>query len=218
MLEHINPGAKHNYTMLDTVNLKRLPSFFLIGLAVFFLYGCNFPEAAQPFKSTNVTGIETGKDFRLTDHHGQVRTLADFRGKVVIMFFGYTHCPDICPTTLSDLSQAMRMLGPDANKVQVLFVTVDPERDTQELLAQYVPAFNPTFIGLYGTPEQTAATATEFRLFYSKQPGSSPENYTVDHSVGTYIYDRSGKLRLRTNYGQGVDALVHDIKLLLDKP
>jgi len=217
-IENITTGAEHKNTMSDTVNLKRLPSIFLIGLTVAFLNGCNLPEASQPFKSTNVTGIETGKDFRLTDHHGKVRTLSDFKGKVVIVFFGYTHCPDICPSTLSDLSQVMRLLGPDADKVQVLFITVDPERDTQELLAQYVPAFNPTFIGLYGTPEQTAATATEFRLFYRKEPGSSPENYTVDHSVGSYIYDQSGKLRLRTSYGQGVDVLAHDIKLLLGKP
>jgi len=217
-MENITTGVERNNTMSDTVNLKRILSFLLIGLTVVFLYGCNLPEASQPFKSTNVTGIETGKDFRLTDHHGKARTLADFKGKVVIVFFGYTHCPDICPTTLSDLSQAMRLLGPDANKVQVLFITVDPERDTQELLAQYVPAFNPTFIGLYGTPEQTVATATEFRLFYRKEPGQSPGDYTVDHSVGSYIYDQSGKLRLRTSYGQGVDALVHDIKLLLGKP
>lgn len=202
--------------MSDTVNLKQLLRLFLVGLTVAFLHGCELPEAAKPFKSTNITGIGTGKDFRLTDHHGQVRTLADFKGKVVIVFFGYTHCPDVCPTTLSDLSQAMRLLGPDADKVQVLFITVDPERDTQELLAQYVPAFNPTFIGLYGTPEQTEATATEYRMYYRKEPGQTPGDYTVDHSVGSYIYDRSGKLRLNASYGQAVDALVHDIKLLLE--
>src|SRR3972149_2633911 len=118
VMENITTGVERNNTMSDTVNLKRILSFLLIGLTVVFLYGCNLPEASQPFKSTNVTGIETGKDFRLTDHHGKARTLADFKGKVVIVFFGYTHCPDICPTTLSDLSQAMRLLGPDANKVQ----------------------------------------------------------------------------------------------------
>lgn len=202
--------------MSDSANSKRLLRFLAAFVAVLFLFGCNLPEAAKPFKSTNVTGIEIGKNFKLTDHHGQVRTLSDYKGKIVILFFGYTHCPDICPTTLSDLSQAMRMLGPDAEKVQVLFITLDPERDTQELLAQYVPAFNPSFVGLYGTPEQTAATATEFRLFYRKEPGKSAGDYTVDHSVGTYIYDRSGKLRLQTSYGQSVDALVHDIKLLLE--
>lgn len=202
--------------MSDTVNLKQLLRLFLVGLTVAFLYGCELPEASKPFKSTNITGIGTGKDFRLTDHHGQVRTLSDFKGKVVIVFFGYTHCPDVCPTTLSDLSQVMRLLGPDADKVQVLFITVDPERDTQELLAQYVPAFNPTFIGLYGTPEQTEATATEYRIYYRKEPGQTPGDYTVDHSVGSYIYDRSGKLRLNASYGQAVDALVHDIKLLLE--
>lgn len=196
--------------------MKQFLKLLLAGLAAISLYGCNFPEATQPFKSNNVTGIETGKDFRLTDHHGKPRTLADFKGKVVVLFFGYTHCPDICPSTLSDLSQAMHVLGPDADKVQVLFITLDPERDTEELLSQYVPAFNPNFIGLYGTLEQTVATATEFRIFYRKEPGKNQGDYTVDHSVSAYIYDRSGKLRLQTSYGQGIDDLVHDIKLLLN--
>ncbi len=188
----------------------------LVSLAIASLCGCNQPQAAQPFKSTNVTGIDSGKDFRLTDHQGKPRTLSDFKGKVVVLFFGYTHCPEACPNTLSELALVMKRLGPDADKVQVLFITLDPERDTQALLAQFVPSFNPKFMGLYGTPAQIAETAKDYHLFYSKEPGKSPANYTLDHSVGTYIYDPSGRLRLHAAYGQGADALVHDIKLLLN--
>ncbi|MDD5274284.1 MAG: SCO family protein [Methylovulum sp.] len=186
------------------------------GLAITSLCCCNQPQAAQPFKSADVTGIDSGKNFRLTDHLGKQRTLSDFKGKVVVLFFGYTHCPEACPNTLVELARAMKQLGSDADKVQVLFITLDPERDTQALLAQFVPSFNPKFIGLYGTPAQITETAKEYHLFFSKQPGNSPDNYTLDHSVGTYIYDPSGKLRLHSAYGQGVDALVHDIKLLLN--
>ena len=186
------------------------------GLTLVFLFGCNPPEAAQPLKSTNVTGIDSGKNFKLTDHLGKPRTLSDFKGKIVILFFGYTNCPDACPNTLSELARVMKQLGPDAAKVQVLFVTLDPERDTQALLAKFVPSFNPGFIGLYGTPAQIAETAKEYHLFYSKEPGKSPGSYTLDHSVGTYIYDTSGRLRLHAAYGQGADVLVHDIKLLLN--
>ena len=202
--------------MVRATFFKYLLRLLLAGLAMAPLHGCKQPEAAQSFKSTNVTGIDSGKDFRLTDHLGQLRTLSDFKGKIVVLFFGYTHCPEACPNTLTELALVMKRLGPDADKVQVLFITLDPERDTQAILAQFVPSFNPKFIGLYGTPAQIAETAKEYRLFYSKEPGKSPGNYTLDHSVGTYIYDQSGRLRLHAAYGQGVDALVHDIKLLLN--
>jgi len=202
--------------MVRAAFFKQLLKLLLVSLAIAPLYGCKQPEAAQSFKSTDVTGIDSGKDFRLTDHLGKLRTLSDFKGKVVVLFFGYTHCPEACPNTLMELARVMKRLGPDADKVQVLFITLDPERDTQSLLAQFVPSFNPKFIGLYGTPAQIAETAKEYRLFYSKEPGKSPGNYTLDHSVGTYIYDQSGRLRLHAAYGQGVDALVHDIKLLLN--
>jgi len=199
---------------------NRYASFTLKLLFVVFtitsLCACNQPQAAQSFKSTNVTGIDSGKDFRLTDHLGKPRTLSDFKGKIVVLFFGYTHCPEACPNTLMELARVMKRLGSDADKVQVLFITLDPERDTQALLAQFVPSFNPKFIGLYGTPAQIAETAKEYRLFYNKGPSKNPGNYTLDHSVGTYIYDQSGKLRLHAAYGQGVEALVHDIKLLLN--
>lgn len=172
--------------------------------------------AANPFKATDITGIDYGRDFHLTDHNGKPRSLADFRGKVVVLFFGYTHCPDVCPTTLSDLALAMQQLGSDAGKVQVLFVTLDPERDTQALLAQYVPAFNPAFLGLYGDAAATARTAHEFKVFYQKQESASKGGYTLDHTAGTYVFDQSGRLRLLMSYGQGPKAMVQDIRTLLN--
>ena len=202
--------------MAEATFSKQFLKFLLAGSTLALLFGCNPPEAAQPFKSTNVTGIDSGKNFHLTDHMGKQRTLSDFKGKVVVLFFGYTNCPDACPNTLSELARVMKLLGSDAAKVQVLFVTLDPERDTQALLAKFVPSFNPSFIGLYGTPAQIAETAKEYHLFYSKEPGKSPGSYTLDHSVGSYIYDTSGRLRLHAAYGQGADALVYDIKLLLN--
>jgi protein SCO1/2 len=167
------------------------------------------------FENTDVTGLGYGKDFALRDHNGKPRTLADFRGKVVLMFFGYTQCPDVCPTTMAEMAAVMKELGPAADKVQVLFVTLDPERDTPALLAQYVPAFDKRFLGLYGNAEQTAAVAREFKIFYSKVPGSAPGSYTLDHTAGTYVFDRQGKLRLFVRNGQDPRAIVHDIRQLL---
>ncbi|MDR9824823.1 SCO family protein, partial [Vibrio sp. FNV 38] len=138
----------------------------------------------------DITGSKSfGTDFSLTDHTGKRRTLEDFRGKVVVMFFGYTHCPDVCPTTLAELRAVMDTLGKDADRVQVLFVTVDPERDTQDLLAKYVPAFDPRFIGLRPANEtELKKVASDFKVFYSKVPGSSPDNYTMDHTAGSYMF------------------------------
>jgi protein SCO1 len=167
------------------------------------------------FQASDVTGVAFGRDFKLTDHNGKPRTLADFRGKVVVMFFGYTQCPDVCPTTLSDLAAALQKLGADAERVQVLFVTIDPERDTPELLSHYVPAFNPTFLGLSGDAEATAATAREFKVLYQKQPGSTPGSYSMDHSAGTFIFDSQGRLRLFVSQGQGPELFAHDIRELL---
>lgn len=182
-------------------------------LAAALLAGCGSPEQAK-FKLTDVTGAGFGKSLDLIDHHGRPRTLADFRGKVVTVFFGFTHCPDACPTTLAEMAQVMKELGPDAGRVQVLFVTVDPERDTQQVLQQYVPAFHSGFLGLYGDAAATARAAKEFKVHYSKQPAKSG-NYSVDHSAGTFILDPQGRLRLFAQYGQGAPALVHDIRLLL---
>lgn len=194
---------------------KRL-LYVLLACFAAILYGCKPPASAAPFKATDITGIDSGKNFRLNDHLGQPRTLADFKGKVVALFFGYTHCPEACPNTMVELARAMKRLGPDADKVQVLFVTLDPERDTPALLAQYVPAFHPRFIGLYGTSQQTAETAKAYRIFFNKAAGGTPANYTIDHSLGVHIYDQSGQLRLLASFGMGADDLAHDIKLLLD--
>jgi protein SCO1/2 len=183
--------------------------------AALLIAACS-PEPPK-FKASDVTGTTYGRDFRLTDHTGKERTLADYRGKVVVVFFGYTQCPDVCPTTLTELAEAMKRLGADADRVQVLFITVDPDRDTQELLAHYVPAFDPRFVGLRGDADATARTAKEFKVLYQKQPGATPETYTVDHSAGTFLYDPSGKLRVYVGYGQGADVYVHDIQELLRK-
>lgn len=182
------------------------------------LAGC----ADDGFKNTDITGLNYARDFHLTDHTGKPRSLADFKGKVVSIFFGYTQCPDVCPTTMSEMSQVMKKLGPDASKLQVLFITVDPERDTQALLAQYAPAFDPSFIGLRGDEATTAATAKEYKVFYEKVPGKTPTTYTVNHTAGSYVYDPQGRLRLFVRHAgpnddatMAIDNQVHDIKLLL---
>ncbi len=187
----------------------------LLALAL-LLAGCDkLANKPVTFDNTDVTGIAYGKGFALTDHNGKPRTLADFRGKVVVLFFGYTQCPDVCPTTMAELANVMQQLGPQAKQVQVLFVTLDPERDTPALLAQYVPAFNPSFLGLYGDAAATAKVAKEFKVFYSKVPGATPGSYTIDHMAGSYVFDREGRLRLFVRNGQNPAALVHDIRLLL---
>ena len=213
--------------MNQTINSIPRPSFslwhgwfsriklLLITVAITMVYGCKQPEPQQSFISTDVAGADFAKNFHLTDHAGQPRTLSDFKGKVVVLFFGYIHCPDICPRTLSNLASVIERLGPDGRKVQVLFVTLDPERDTQAVLAKFVPSFNPTFIGLYGTQQQTAETVKEYKLVYQKQPGKNAGSYTLDHSAGTYIYDATGKLRLYASNDQEVGALIEDIKILL---
>ena len=187
-------------------------AFWLLATAL--AGGCGDKAEAPRFKLTDVTGAGFGKALNLTDHNGRPRTLADFRGKVVTVFFGFTHCPDVCPTTLAEMAQVMKELGADADQLQVLFVTVDPERDTQKLLAQYVPSFHPGFIGLYGDRDATARAAKEFKIYYNQQPAKSG-SYSVDHSAGTFILDREGRLRLYAQYGQGPAALLHDIRLLL---
>ena len=196
--------------------MKRLAAAVLLVLAV-LADGCNGPAPGPAFELTDITGAEFGRDIRLTDHNGKPRALADFKGKVVAVFFGYTHCPDVCPVTMSELAMVASELGKDAQRLQVLFITVDPERDTPDVLAKYVPAFNPAFLGLYGDADATARTAKEFKVFFSKQPASG-DNYSVDHSAGTYIYDPAGRLRLFASYGQGAPKMLHDIRLLLQAP
>lgn len=186
----------------------------LIGLFTLLMLGCSQPPH---FNSTDITGAEFGREFPtpLTDHAGQLRRLADFKGKAVVLFFGYTQCPDVCPTTLSTMAEVLKQLGNDGQKVQVLFMTVDPARDTRELLAAYVPQFHPSFIGLNADPAATAATALEFKIFYQKQPGSSPTTYTVDHSANSYVYDPQGHLRLYVKHGESPEKIAADIKMLL---
>jgi protein SCO1/2 len=184
----------------------------LLLAATLAVAACSAPDRPQ-FKSTDITGADYAKDFRLTDHAGQPRRLADFQGKVVTVFFGYTQCPDVCPTSLATMAEVLRLLGPEGDKVQVLFVTVDPERDTPELLAQDVPAFNPGFLGLYGDAAATAAVARDFKVFYKKQ-GEGP-NYTVDHSAGTYVYDPAGRLRLYVKHGESPALIAADLRALL---
>ena len=197
------------------MSVRRLapPLVFAASLACAALAGC--APVAPKFQSSDVTGATFGRDFNLNDAAGKPRTLADYRGKAVVIFFGYTQCPDVCPTTLAELAEVMKKLGPDADRVQVLFVTIDPERDTQELLAQYVPAFDPRFMGLYGDAAATERTAKEFKIIYQKQPGATPGSYTMDHSAGTYIFDPQGRLRLYVSYGQGPEVFAHDLRELL---
>ena len=180
-------------------------------IAASFLAGC----APEAFRATDITGAEFARALELTGHDGKPRRLADFQGKVVVVFFGFTHCPDVCPGTLAKLAAVAKQLGPDADRMQVLFVTVDPERDTPDLLARYVPAFDSRFIGLYGDAAATARTAKEFKVIYQKQPGKTAETYTVDHSAGTFVFDREGRVRLFVRHDQSVEDLVHDIRLLL---
>jgi protein SCO1/2 len=170
--------------------------------------------AGPSFKGSDVTGATFGRDFALTDPAGQPRTLADYRGKAVAVFFGYTQCPDVCPTTLAALAEATRSLGADADKVQVVFITVDPDRDTAALLAQYVPAFDPRFVGLRGDAAATERVAREFKVIYQKVPGTTPDRYTMDHSAGIFLFDRAGRLRV---YESSADpaVLAHDLRTLL---
>jgi protein SCO1/2 len=190
--------------------------FLVIGLLTLaaILSGCEQRASLPKFRLTDVTGAPFGKALALSDHHGKPRTLQDFRGKVVVLFFGFMHCPDVCPTTLAELAQVAKALGPDAARMQVLFVTVDPERDTPELLRQYVPSFHPDFLGLHGNAAATAQAAKEFKIFYQKQPQSGGD-YSMDHSAGTYILDQQGRLRLFAQHGAGASTLLHDIRLLL---
>lgn len=183
-------------------------------LACSLLGGCQSQDAA--FHGTDLTGANFGQNFQLKDPDGKGRSLADFRGKVVTVFFGYTHCPDVCPTNLSAMAQAMAKLGKDGDKLQVLFITVDPQRDTPALLKEYVPAFHPSFLGLWGDDAATQKVTADFKVFYQKQPGSTPDTYLVDHSSGTYVFDPQGRLRLLIKHGEKIDNIVDDIKLLLN--
>ena len=173
------------------------------------------PAEKLQFKGTDITGAEYGRALALTDQDGRTRTLADFKGKVIVVFFGYTQCPDVCPTTMAELAQVKKTLGKDGERLQGIFVTVDPERDTPSVLKGYMGSFDPSFVALRGTVEQTKEVAKEFKVFFAKVPGRTPDSYTMDHTAGSYVFDTNGKLRLFIRYGSGTDALAADLKTLI---
>ncbi len=177
------------------------------------LTGCT--EAKPTFNAVDMTGADYAKNFSLTDADGKVRTLADFKGKVVVLFFGFAQCPDVCPTTMLEMAQVKQQLGADGDKLQVLFVTVDPERDTPVVMKAYMNAFDPSFVALIPTPEQLAAMAKDYKAYYKKVEGKTPTSYSMDHSAASYIYDTEGRLRLYARYGAGVAPMVSDVKALV---
>ncbi|MFM2426217.1 MAG: hypothetical protein RL707_43 [Pseudomonadota bacterium] len=182
-------------------------------LTVLALVACN---ADKPkFNAIDITGADYAKGFTLMDQNGQNRSLSDFKGKVVVLFFGYTQCPDVCPTSMAELAEVKRLLGADADKLQGAFVTVDPARDTPEMLKAYMANFDPTFVAFIPTPEQLAVVAKDYKIYYKKVDGKTPTSYTMDHSAGSYVYDTQGNLRLYSRYGVGEKVLAQDIQTLL---
>ena len=167
------------------------------------------------FASIDITGADYARDFALTDHNGQPRSIKDFQGKVVVVFFGYTQCPDVCPTSMAELAEIKKLLGSDGERLQGLFVTVDPERDTQEVLKAYMGNFDPTFLALRPELDKLPQVARDFKIFYKKVEGKTPGSYTLDHSAGSYIFDPQGRVRLYSRYGSGAAALASDIRLLI---
>ncbi|UDF37383.1 UNVERIFIED_ORG: SCO family protein [Shinella sp. XGS7] len=200
--------------MTTSAPSRRLLLSAALAGALTLLAGCD--QASKPaFKGIDLTGAAYARELKLPDQDGRERTLGDFKGKVLVIFFGYTQCPDVCPTTLAELAQVKKALGPDGDKVQGLFVTVDPERDTPELLKAYLQSFDASFVALRGSEEQTKAVAKEFKVFYAKVPGKTEGSYTMDHTAASFIFDTQGRVRVFSRYGSGAQALVDDIKLLL---
>jgi protein SCO1/2 len=195
--------------------MKKLCIFVFLLMTSALFSACSPAPAPITSNATDITGADFAKTLTLTDHNGKLRSMSDFKGKVVVLFFGFTHCPDVCPTTMSDLKQAMKLLGDKSNQVQVLFVTVDPERDTQEVLAKFVPSFDSRFIGLRGSLQETAETLGNFKIFYAKVPGKAKDDYSIDHSAGMYVFDKDGKVRLYMGYGQKPAEIASDITKLL---
>jgi protein SCO1/2 len=187
-----------------------------LGLAA-ALAGCE-RSAAPSFKAIDITGAEYAQGFDLPDADGRRRTLADFKGRITLVFFGFTQCPDVCPTTLLEIAEVKKALGAGGERIQGVFVTVDPERDSPEVLKAYVDNFGAGFVALRGNMEETQAVAKAFKVYYAKVPGQAPGSYTMDHTAGTYVFDGEGKVRLFTRYGSGADALKHDLQILLSEP
>ena len=194
--------------------LRALGAVTLAGTASFALTACK-DDSKPKFQGVDVTGAEYAKDIPLQDVNGQRRSLKDFSGKVVAVFFGYTQCPDVCPTTLQELVEVKQALGADGNKLQAIFVSLDPERDTPQVLKAYLANFDESFVGLHGTPDEIAAVAKDFKIFFKKVPGKTEGTYTLDHSAGTYLYDPQGRLRVYERYGVGSQVLAQDVKALL---
>lgn len=180
------------------------------------LFACD--NVPQKFLNTDITGSTAfNPNFELVDHLGNVRHLADFKGKVAIIFFGFTQCPDVCPTTLNEIKEVKELLGKDKDKLQVIFITVDPDRDTQEILAQYVPSFDPSFLGLRpATPEALEQVVKGYKIFVQKDYSKDGKNYTINHTAGSYVVDKEGKLRLFIKHNQGAIGLVNDLKQLMN--
>jgi len=183
-------------------------------LAPLLASGCS---EKPPFQGIDITGADYATGFSLTDHNGQKRTLEDFRGKVVVIFFGYTQCPDVCPTSMTELAQAKALLGPLGDKLQGLFVSVDPERDTPEVMREYMASFDPSFLALYAEADQLPEVAKSFKVYYKKVDGKTPTSYTMDHSAGSYVYDPQGRVRLYHRYASGAEGLAADVKRLLEE-
>ncbi len=196
--------------------LKFLVTLGLLAAAAGLMSACS--DKKQSFAAIDVTGADYARDFSLTDHNGQTRTIRDFSGKVVVLFFGYTQCPDVCPTSMAELAEVKKLLGKDGDRLQGLFITVDPQRDTPEVLKAYMTNFDPSFLALYTAPDKLVALAKDYKVYFKKVDGQTPTSYTMDHSAGSYIYDTQGKLRLYTRYGTGTAPLLADIKLLLQAP
>jgi len=192
---------------------KRQFTVFLTTFALLGLSACTPDKPA--FKGVDITGADYAKDFSLADQNGQTRTMKDFSGKVVVVFFGYTQCPDVCPTTLQELLEVRRMLGADGEKLQAVFITVDPERDTADMLKAYMANFDPSFVALRPMPEQMQSLLKDFKIYAKKVEGKSPTSYTMDHSAQSYLYDPQGRLRLFNRYGTGAQAVADDARLLL---
>jgi len=201
-----------------SLGLGALGTLGALGAAT-MLSGCDklgFSSAPKAsFQGVDLTGAAYARGFSLPDQNGKTRTLEDFKGKVVVVFFGFTQCPDVCPTTLAELAQVKKALGPDGDKVQGVFITVDPERDKPELLKAYLESFDPGFVALRGTPEQLKETAKEFKIYYAKVPGKTPDSYTMDHTAASFLFDPQGRVRVFSRYGAGASALMGDIKALI---
>ncbi len=204
---HYSPMTPYSY-------FRRWVALLLMLISVAMLSGCF--DKKPSFVSIDVTGADYARDFSLPDADGKLRTLEDFQGKVVVVFFGYTQCPDVCPTTMNELAEIRKLLGKDGERLQAIFITVDPQRDTPEVLKAYLGNFDPSFVALRpNSPEQLASLAKDFKVYYKRVDGRTDTSYTMDHSAGSYVYDTKGKLRLFTRYGMGIEPLAGDLRQLI---